>query len=224
MQGFGSFQKMCFQDSIRGFVASTFGSLFKTTDGGITWDSVSVPKGGFVGVRFITDSIGFAYGFPALLMVTNDGGNSWVREYPYPPDDRDSNIFFQDLRMLPGDTTLLLVGSNTCLQRSFYPKQYTRGSTENPYLFVTIAPNPLQLGAAKITIYGLYSVPTDHLSLRVFDLYGRQIADLSPMIEVNGSRTIAETTLYASQFPSGVYLLNFQAGGASRTERIVITR
>ncbi|MCE7935048.1 MAG: T9SS C-terminal target domain-containing protein [Chlorobi bacterium CHB2] len=223
-QGFGSFQKMYFQDSARGFIASTFGSIYKTTDGGITWDSNSVSQGGFMGVRFFSDSLGFAYGLPALLMVTNDGGKSWVREYPYPPRTEDSNIVFYDLKLLPGDTTLLLVGSNTCLQRSFHPKQYTRGSNENPYLFINIIPNPLRLGAATITIYGLYSVPTDNLSLRVFDLYGRQVADLSTMLELTGSRTIAEATIDASKFASGVYLVQFQAGGDSRTERIVITR
>ncbi|MEA2492998.1 MAG: hypothetical protein QOJ29_909, partial [Thermoleophilaceae bacterium] len=51
--------------------------LYRTTDGGATWERLEAPSGGTV--RFVTPTLGYISGGPAgdKLFVTRDGGTSW---------------------------------------------------------------------------------------------------------------------------------------------------
>ena len=74
-----SFNAICFRNSNTGFVATTTGAIYKTTDGGTTW--VSKPSGttnGILTIRFYDDNIGYAVGNNGTIIKTTNGGESWI--------------------------------------------------------------------------------------------------------------------------------------------------
>lgn len=217
------FMGICFRDDRHGFVASTDGKLFRTSDAGETWDHIQT-DGALLNVAFLTDSIGYAMGSPALLLFTNDGGATWTREYPWPPEPSDVAIGFKAMGWLPGDTTVLLVGYGIMVRKPFHRQDYINGGGGNPYLYMRIQPNPSGAAPGLITIYGLYSVPDKSYALKVYDLLGREVADLTPEMQLNGTATIAEVPFDGHDLASGVYLVRFTAGGDSRTARLIIQK
>ena len=59
------------------------GYIFKTTNGGISWNKTSPIKPKCIyDIHFINDSIGFAGGDSLYLLTTIDGGNNW-NQYTY---------------------------------------------------------------------------------------------------------------------------------------------
>ncbi len=68
---------ICFTDSLTGFIASY--DLRKTTDGGKSWSTDTLPEYGFTDVRFQDEQTGWAITYDGLLVKTTDGGNSWDR-------------------------------------------------------------------------------------------------------------------------------------------------
>lgn len=76
-------------DTLNGFMGGTSGNLFKTTNGGVSWDSVNTASTNSVGqikkVSFISPTTGWIF-FTAsappagTIYKTTDGGNNWVRQ------------------------------------------------------------------------------------------------------------------------------------------------
>ncbi|PKP01537.1 MAG: hypothetical protein CVU11_14950 [Bacteroidetes bacterium HGW-Bacteroidetes-6] len=72
----------CFLSANYGFAVGEYGKAYRTTDGGLSWDSLVTGTNLNLESVFFTDSLnGIAVGgglpFPALILKTNDGGNSW---------------------------------------------------------------------------------------------------------------------------------------------------
>jgi photosystem II stability/assembly factor-like uncharacterized protein len=72
---FGIITSIFFIDINHGFIVSNGEGLFKTTDGGVSWVSVSSDIG-LNDVYFPSSSIGYLAGTPDLYKST-DGGNTW---------------------------------------------------------------------------------------------------------------------------------------------------
>jgi hypothetical protein len=82
---------------------------------------------------------------------------------------------------------------------------------------LSIYPNPFN-SSTKIR----FSLPrTERVSVRVFDLLGREVGLLQDGNAVAGEHTV---TFDASPFASGVYLCRLQAGGFSRTQKMVLLK
>ena len=93
----------------------------------------------------------------------------------------------------------------------------------NPYLHISVAPNPVQ-DHGNITVYGLYSVPDALFSLKLFDLLGNEVVDLTSQIQLNGSRTIAQAMLEDLTIANGIYMLRFTADEVVKTLPVVIMK
>lgn len=67
-----------------GFVVGMYGAVLKTTNGGVTFDSLNVRAAGntsnvdLFSVFFINEMVGFVGGANGALYKTSDGGNSWT--------------------------------------------------------------------------------------------------------------------------------------------------
>ncbi len=95
-----------FQDTLKGFLGGNPGGIFKTTDGGVTWDSVAIANAPFayfpiLEFNFFNDQYGFACGgahdIAGVTWKTTDGGDSWTPiDTAYTPPDEIWDIYFID--------------------------------------------------------------------------------------------------------------------------------
>lgn len=80
-----------------------FGELWRTEDGGKSWDKISGKAVGglFCGVSFIDAQRGWAGNFDGQIWRTNDGGSSWVLlSHPEGGDEHDSLICPQQISFI----------------------------------------------------------------------------------------------------------------------------
>jgi photosystem II stability/assembly factor-like uncharacterized protein len=108
-----------FPDSLHGWVVgeyyynNPYGAIFSTTNGGQDWTlQLEIDQWGLYGVYF-TDSIngwvvgGGAYYSGPVILVTNDGGNTWIEQY----SDTTKNFSCFDINFY-NDSIGWVVGSN----------------------------------------------------------------------------------------------------------------
>jgi len=60
-------------------VAVGYGAVFKSYDGGRTWEAKPIQGEFFLTVNFPSPSIGYAAGFTGTIIKTTDGGESWEK-------------------------------------------------------------------------------------------------------------------------------------------------
>lgn len=69
---------VCFTDANTGYAVGAWGTILKTTDVGITWESqVSGTTESFESVCFPAPDTGFAVGRAGTILKTTDGGTTW---------------------------------------------------------------------------------------------------------------------------------------------------
>jgi len=86
----GWLKSMTFVTPFTGFAAGDTGTFIRTTDGGNSWDSVTLPapaaRRDYNGIFFLNSDTGFlAGGWPTVdsmqtIIRTNDGGNTWTTQ------------------------------------------------------------------------------------------------------------------------------------------------
>lgn len=70
-----------FVDASRGWVVGAFGTIFRTTDGGRTWQpQVSKTTQQIYDVDFVDAAHGWAVGRSGLILRTTDGGDTWTQQ------------------------------------------------------------------------------------------------------------------------------------------------
>lgn len=65
-----------FTSPLRGFMAG-FSRIFRTEDGGLSWQDLPVDGDLFVSIDFPSPDTGYAVGLAGEIVRTTDGGNSW---------------------------------------------------------------------------------------------------------------------------------------------------
>jgi len=106
-----------FIDALRGWAVAPFGSgagtVFTTSDGGITWQAVAATANsqGFFAIRFADAQHGVVVGPSGVAMATNDGGATWL--------PRSTGSFGQLFSVAFADaTTAVAVGEGGIVVRS----------------------------------------------------------------------------------------------------------
>jgi len=81
-----------------GWVSSSEGKIFKTTDGGLNWTLIHTESGKEItSITFTDENLGIASGYNRTILVTSDGGENWqsvltesydhlLKTYIYSPD------------------------------------------------------------------------------------------------------------------------------------------
>lgn len=70
------FRSVYMTDQSTGF-ASGYGSIFKTSDGGVSWQHTSASGDFFHSIYFVNGETGFAVGYEGTILKTTDAGNTW---------------------------------------------------------------------------------------------------------------------------------------------------
>lgn len=107
------FHQIYFIDDLTGFIVGgqrgELGSIYKTTDGGQSWDFNYSTNESLYAVSFLNDSIGYACGESLILLKTFDQGNNWENyQFPYYPNYL-YDAPFKKIDIV-NDTTIYLTG------------------------------------------------------------------------------------------------------------------
>ena len=76
-----------------GFLTATNGRVWRTSDGGDTWDTVKTDQESILGSHFITYNVGYVVGGKGMVKRTINGGINWSDTLIYPEDYK--NIDFR---------------------------------------------------------------------------------------------------------------------------------
>ena len=115
----------------------TRGHIFISKDSGNVWQQIEAPtKNTLTSVFFINKDLGWAVGHEAVILRTQDGGDSWEKVYADPEDDRPLfDVWFKDARngIAIGAYGLILEtvdGGESWELKPFQPK-YSGGGVES---------------------------------------------------------------------------------------------
>uniref|UniRef100_A0A832G8A8 T9SS type A sorting domain-containing protein n=1 Tax=Ignavibacterium album TaxID=591197 RepID=A0A832G8A8_9BACT len=93
-------------NSSKGFAVGNTGRIWKTTDGGYTWDLFVASTAAFSDVTFLNNQFGVASGNNGIIFKTTDGGDSWINI-----SNTGSTAGFNGVAIVDTNT-ILVAGSN----------------------------------------------------------------------------------------------------------------
>ena len=79
-----SYRATFFHNSLTGWVAGTGDRIYKTTNGGISFDSILIPYNVLNDIHFKNSLTGIIAGDGATVLKTTDGGVTWYQSYIVP--------------------------------------------------------------------------------------------------------------------------------------------
>jgi len=207
-----------FIDANIGIAVGDSGTILHTTDGGATWTSQS--SGTLVTLRGVSSTdvnTGIAVGDSGTILRTTNGGAAWMIQMSG-TTNRLMGISFIDV-----DTGTVVGDGGTILHTS---TGGTAGVKDDPG-YTTHIPDKCALKQNYPNPFNpstniLFHVQSKtFVSLKVFDLLGREIATL-----VSGELSAGDhiQPWNAANISSGVYFYRLQAGAFIETKRLIVLR
>ncbi|MFA3784145.1 T9SS type A sorting domain-containing protein [Melioribacteraceae bacterium 4301-Me] len=197
------------------FVATDNG-VYRSSDNGVTWTLSGLQKK-IVLTLDVVDSTLFAGTYGSLggsVFSSTDYGGTWV--------DISAGLTTQNIRTFAHTNAYLYVGTEDAgvWRRSLSQVTSVNEDEEKIPQFFTLYqnyPNPFN---PSTTIR--FSLPQrEHVTLKVFDILGREVAIL-----VDGELNPGEHSVVfdASSLPSGVYFYRLQTGGYVQQRKMVVVK
>ncbi len=191
----------------------------KTTDGGKTWlQNQFRAEGRFSaqGIGFITPNIGWIGSWPGADMdervsyETTNGGRTW-KKVDY------AGVNVNRIRVL-NDNLAYAIGTNVYrISKGNITEVDEFKELVEEYKLRQNYPNPFN-PATKIN----YEVAkTNHVTIKVYDSIGKEVATLVNDIHLPGNYTYE---FDASSFSSGVYYYTFKSGNFTETKKMVLVK
>lgn len=88
-----------FIDEQNGF-AGSYGSIYRTNNGGNTWQPTTATGDFFVKIQFCSPSVGYAVGYFGKVLKTSDGGGTWNKvlneNFQFNEKSNFNNLYFVD--------------------------------------------------------------------------------------------------------------------------------
>jgi photosystem II stability/assembly factor-like uncharacterized protein len=95
--------KICYTGADTYFLVTNSGTIQKSTDNGLTWNTVHTTSATLTGISFQNSNVGIATG-EQYIYKTNDGGATWQEQNVF------EGVIFRDVKWLD-DMNLVLVGT-----------------------------------------------------------------------------------------------------------------
>jgi photosystem II stability/assembly factor-like uncharacterized protein len=202
-------------DSENGTAVCTNGTILRKSASAPDWDTLSVPGIASLNSLMYQDSIHvWAAGDDGDVIYSTDGGDSWVVDTVftgYTIHDVYVRGDYRYVAMSNGEIFFTDSAPTPVIGKPGYPAAPATFALAKPY------PNPFN----PVTIIRFTQPVRSQVNLSVFDISGRQVAEL-----VNGWRDagVHEVEFDASDLASGVYLCRLQAGSFSATQKMVLMK
>lgn len=203
-----------FPNSQTGYIYSN--GIQKTTNGGGTWFS----SGNFSNyevnnINFLNSETGYCSDFTGRIHKTTNGGGNWNELQKVNNFSRVSSIYFTS------ENTGWAIGGNGAILKTttggnVFVEQISSVHPEYFYLKQNY-PNPFN----PITVIGFQLPVAGFISLKVFDINGREVSEL-----VNGNLNAGEYKINfnGSALPSGVYYYKLTSDNFSETKKMILIK
>ncbi len=197
---------------------------FQTNQSSSLWDSQNQCKPAFfavVRVGIYYNALDSLIRYADTLNMNNYTPNSWT-QFVGPLSAARSALAMNYSTAVPADTALAMAEANlnsaiAGLIRNVNSVEPAGGNAPRVFSLAQNYPNPFN-PSTEIA----YSIPRDgYVSLRVFDLLGREVARLVDGFSHAGTYV---TRFDASGLSSGVYFYRLQSGSLTRTMKLVIQK
>ena len=210
------------------------GKIARSDDCGLTWKWLPLPTiNEITCIYFHNSRLGFMTDLNNNLLITTDGGDSWqlyllpfFKSYEGEPNTN----FFNNIKRGSNDSTFYLMGINRfarcIIPRSILNKveeSHLSEGTFNPYFYITTTPIPA-VSSMQIKLYGLYSVKGKPLTVKVYSMLGVEVADFSQQANTANTGSISTFDADVSSLTNGVYVLQYSAGGYSKSGLLVVAK
>jgi hypothetical protein len=197
----------------RVFLCRPDSGVFLSTDNGINWSDAGTPFSYFVKM-IQTGSNLFAATGVSVFLSTNDGKN-WT--------EVDSGFTDSTIVTLTASDSFLFVGTENSgvwhrpLSEMITSVEHMTIELPHQFSLHQNYPNPFN---PSTTIS--YQIPKQsHVTLRVFDVLGREVATLLNSVEQPGYKSV---NFHANNLVSGVYYYRLQAGSYLETKKLLLLR
>jgi hypothetical protein len=203
--GYDDYKSVAFIDGRTGVVVGGSGKIYRTSDGGNSWTSItshSVTE--YRDVAFVSTTTGYAVGRGGIISITTDAGLTWTTQFSHTNNDINALCFINSsIGTVVGSSGLILRTNNGGIVSAI--KRPIAGIPQRFRLNQNF-PNPFNPGTT-IT-FDLPSGGKQFVLLKVFDLLGREVATLVDGTVPSGEHVVRWD---AGNLPSGAYFYRLEA-------------
>jgi photosystem II stability/assembly factor-like uncharacterized protein len=212
----GVFFDMKFLNSNTGIMCGNNAITKRTTNGGTSWTSISVPAStDLLGIHLASSSIFYMVGSTGtILKSTNAGVNWFTQPCPVTSNLRAINVFAAD------DNGILVGAGGTILRTTNGGiTSFVQSGSEIPKSFSLEQnfPNPFN----PETNISFSIASTERVSLKIYDVMGREAAVVVNQRLTPGMYTV---NFDASSLPSGTYFYRITAGNFTETKKMALIK
>jgi photosystem II stability/assembly factor-like uncharacterized protein len=205
---------VCFTDSCTGTVGGEFGSIYNSTNAGVSWNSQFIGNGpGLFGVSFGNKATGTIVGEWGTIVRTTDGGATWISQSGITKNNLYAVCFTDaETGTAVGDSGTIIrttTGGTTRIENET--------SVPNQFRLHQNFPNPF---SPSTTIS--FTIPSrSFVSLKIFDALGKEVSML-----VDGDLDMGQHSFLwnAEGLRSGMYLCRLHAGSQAATQKLTLIR
>jgi len=189
--------------------------IYRTLNGAVSWEYFSYPEDFGSDIDFIPGDVSKVWSCGDKLYFSQDTGKTWTE------DSSVGNIFGRDIVFTDENHGWLLCddgllyhtttgGGMTNIKDDDF-KLTTEFRLEQNY------PNPFN----PTTNIEFYIPKTEHVTLKIYDLLGREVTTLISDRMIKGKH---EVTWNALDFSSGIYFYTIAAGDFKQTRKLVLMK
>lgn len=197
---------MHFTDAKYGWIVGKYGVVFRTVNGG-HFSQVALLNIPYLNaVQFLDRNLGYTAGSNGKVFKSTNGGDNWF-ELPTNVNNTFTRVFFKDANngwVLGAHGAILRTRTGGGVTSVDDPEQIQ----PSDFVLVNNFPNPFNPGT-RIS----YSLPAaGHVSLRIYDILGREITELVSGVMEAGINSVAFNTAEFN-LPSGTYIYSLRYQG-----------
>jgi photosystem II stability/assembly factor-like uncharacterized protein len=199
--------------------------IWKTTDGGSTWNPISAPSNtyylralDFVGLN------GWAVGKSGTIIHTTDGGNTWATQTS-PSDSTLFDVDFSDAQHgLACGYDYILRTTNSGQEWQHVGVEETNIATPTS-ITLSISPNPFRHETQiRCTTHDTGSMIND-ISVGIYDVTGRQLKDFSLESGIMNHESVLSwdaTDNLGKRVPAGIYFARLDTPEHTATQKMIL--